>query len=585
MASEPIEELLVRALALHRQEQLAPAEALYREILAREPGHADAWHLLGVIAHQLGQHEAAVACFGHAIAIDATVADYHNNLAVALERLHRLDKSAAACRVALGLNPSFPEAHNNLGNVLLRLDRTDEAVQAYIQAIRLNPRYADAHCNLGVALKDRGELDGAIAAFRNALRLRPDFAKAHSHLIFTLHYHPATDAALLGRELGAWRTRFGDPLRPAQTMRATLRKPRLRIGYVSPDFRAHAVGRFLLPPFRHHDHEQFEICCYSDVAVPDALTVELRGHADRWHDIVGLGDAALAEKIRADRVDILVDLTLHTGRNRLLVFARQPAPVQVTYLAYCGSSGLATMHYRITDPYLDPADADLSGYSETSVPLPDTYWCFQPIDDSPAVTPLPAVANGKVTLGCLNNFCKITDPTVETWAIALRALPGARLVLHATEGQHRARVLAQLAAAGVVGSRVDFIGHLPLHDYLAAYQRIDLALDPFPYGGGTTTCDALWMGVPIVTLAGRIAVARAGSSILHNVGLPELVARTPAGYVDRIVALARDLPALAKLRATLRGRMRGSPLMDAPRFTRNLEAAYQRMWKQTGTAN
>ena len=295
---------------------------------------------------------------------------------------------------------------------------------------------------------------------------------------------------------------------------------------------------------------------------------------------VGLSDEELAAAVHQDRIDMLVDLTMHMAHNRMLVFARKPAPVQVTYLAYCGTTGLDTIDYRLTDPYLDPPGADEQFYSEQSIRLPETYWCYRPAVDSPPVGPLPALAAGRLTFGCLNNFCKVTEPTLAAWCRLLRVLPDSRLLLHAARGSHRDRVRAILAEQGVSSDRLVFVDGVPILEYLRLYEQIDVALDPFPYGGGSTTCDALWMGVPVVSLAGKTAVGRSGLSILSNIGLPELIASDVDQYVRIAAELAADLPRLAALRATLRERMQKSPLMDAPRFARNVEAAYREMWRR-----
>jgi protein O-GlcNAc transferase len=354
---------------------------------------------------------------------------------------------------------------------------------------------------------------------------------------------------------------------------------RLRIGYVSPDFREHVVGRFLLPLLTSHDKRAVEVFAYAHVPRPDALTESLRACTDSWRSIVGLSDAQAADLIRQDRIDILVDLTMHMDRNRLLVFARKPAPIQATYLAYCASTGLETMDYRLSDPYLDPPGMDESVYSERTIRLPETYWCYQPASETPEVSPLPALERGYVTFGCLNNFCKVSEPTLAAWAKLLRAVPRSQLLLHAHAGSHRLRVQGFLEHEGLEPARVRFTGIVPLREYFQLYHRIDIALDTFPYGGGTTTCDALWMGVPVVSLVGPTAVGRGGLSILSNVGLPELVGGKEEDYVRIGREWAGDLPRLSHLRSTLRQRMASSPLMDGPHLARNVEAAYRQMWR------
>jgi predicted O-linked N-acetylglucosamine transferase (SPINDLY family) len=302
-----------------------------------------------------------------------------------------------------------------------------------------------------------------------------------------------------------------------------------------------------------------------------------------WRDVPGVSDDAVARLIRDDQIDILVDLTMHMADSRLLVFARRPAPVQVTYLAYCGTTGLSAIDYRLTDPFLDPPGQDDGGepvYSEESIRLPETYWCYRPPVEIESHGAPPAREAGCVTFGCLNNFCKVTEPTLDAWAQILKRVSQSRLLMHARPGSHRDRVRDFFASRSIAAERLAFADKLPVAEYLRLYNQIDVALDPFPYGGGTTTCDALWMGVPVVSFAGPTAVSRGGLGILSNLGLSELVAHRLEDYLEIACGLARDLPRLAGLRATLRDRMRHSPLMDAPRFARNVEAAYRKMWRR-----
>ncbi len=311
------------------------------------------------------------------------------------------------------------------------------------------------------------------------------------------------------------------------------------------------------------------------------MTAQLARFADQWRVTLGRTDEQLAAMIRQDEIDLLVDLSMHMAGSRLLAFARKPAPVQVTYLAYCGTTGLETMDYRLTDPWLDPpGDPSAGCYVEKSVYLPVSYWCYGKSADAPAVGPLPARSAGHVTFGCLNNFTKVTAPTIESWRRILAALPGSRLIVHAGEGTHRQVFRDRMAADGVERGRIEFSGFLSPEQYFAQYNRIDVALDPFPYAGGTTTCDALWMGVPVVSLAGATAVSRAGLSILSNLGLPELVSRTTHDYEKKAVDLALDLPRLQGLRQGLRARMEKSPLMDATRFAHDVEGAFEEMCKR-----
>ncbi len=567
--------------ALYANGRQEDAMVAFRQAIAFDPKFAKAHANLGVILYDKGQLEEAAAAFRWAIALKPSFAEAHNNFGRTLRDQGQLDEATAAFRQAIALNPGLAEAHSNLGGALVENGRLDEAIASCRQAIALKPGLAEAYSNLGGALRDSGQLDEAIAAFRQAVALKPGFSEAYGNLLFTLNYHPGYDGCAIAAEAARWERQHAEPARPFIRRHCNGRDPgrRLRVGYVSPDFRDHPVGRFMLPLLAHHDREDFEIFCYAQVPCADAMTRRLRGHAEHWHSLVGLTDPQVAELIRQHGIDILVDLALHTAGNRLLVFARKPAPVQVTYLAYAGSSGLRTMDYRLSDPHLDPPGADEAAYSEQTFRLPGTYWCYQPPEVRPAV-PLREPGASGVTFGCLNSFCKVNEATIGTWARLLEAVPGGQLLLHAGEGSHRGRAAGLFGRLGVDPRRVRFVSKVPASEYLRLYGQVDVALDPFPYGGGTTTCDALWMGVPVVSLRGDTAVGRAGVSLLSNTGLSDLVAQTRGEYVRIAAALAGDRPRLTHLRATLRQRMEQSPLMDAPRFARDIEAAYRQMWRR-----
>jgi predicted O-linked N-acetylglucosamine transferase (SPINDLY family) len=597
------------------------AVEIYRDALRIGPNSPMVLNNLSLAMLDLGNPQEAIELCQRAIALSSATPELHNNLASALCRVGRDDEALSSADRAIVLRANYPEAHFNRGNSLAALGRMGEAIEAYRRAIVLRPDYAEALHNLGNALretrrlgeaiewyqkalaagfrghellsnmgtvlKDMGELDEALSCFRRSLAIRPD-AMIESNLVYTLHFHPDSTPQSLATVHRAWNEHHARPLASHIGPRQNDRDPdrRLRVGYVSPDFRYHPVGLFLVPLLAHHDHRQFEIVCYSDVRRPDAVTQRLRSGADAWHETRQLKDEQLAEQIRADRVDVLVDLTMHMACSRLLAFARKPAPVQVTYLAYCSTTGLETMNYRLTDPYLDPplpgsgqaTRSDETVYVERTARLPRTYWCYEPWAGEIDPGPLPAATAGHITFGCLNNYCKVTGSTWRTWCELLRRVPNSRLLIHADEGPHRQRARELVQSTGVDADRIAFVGFLALVDYFRQYHKIDIALDPFPYTGGTTTCDALWMGVPVVSLAGKTAVSRGGLSILSNIGHPELVAHSPEEYVGIASELASDLPRLEKFRASLRQRMKGSPLMDAEQFARDVERAYRWMW-------
>ena len=509
-------------------------------------------------------------------------------------------EAARAFREALAAAPTFPEASNNLGNALMMTGSIREALGAYLEADRPDawingsvaaralgeldlarelleralgrePEHPLALASLGNLLKDLGRVDLALGCYRAALALDPGNAVIRGILAYMCTFDPAQ-----GPDAILFENREFDRLHAAGLREpAAPRKPgsRLRIGYVSPDFRYHCQAFFTLPLFAHHDREAFEIFLYASVHQPDAVTAHLRGLCDAWRDCAGLGDGELADLVREDGIDILVDLTMHMAGGRPLLFARHPAPVQVAWLAYPGTTGLSAMDYRLTDPYLDPPGVHDAWYAETSVHLPNTFWCYHPLAEGPAVGPLPALSRGHVTFGCLNNFCKVNPGVLALWNRVLEAVPGSRLLLMANPGRHRQTVLEAFSDP----SQVTFTPFLPREDYLALYGGLDLCLDTCPYNGHTTSLDAMWMGVPVVTRVGDTVVGRAGWSQLQNLDLPGLAAFDDDSFVAIAVDLAGDLPRLAELRTGLRSRMEASPLMDAPRFARDLEAAYRKM--------
>jgi predicted O-linked N-acetylglucosamine transferase (SPINDLY family) len=432
----------------------------------------------------------------------------------------------------------------------------------------------------------------AVECYARAAELSPCDCVAASNRLFCLQFLPDYDAQRLLAEHRAWDDKYAKPLRNSISPHANDRSPdrRLKIGYVSPNFWSHCQSLFTEPLLARHDREQFEIFCYSSVVQPDAVTQRLKGYPDVWRPIVGMTDAAVSEMIRQDRIDILVDLTMHMGGGRPLLMAQKPAPLQVAWLAYPGTTGLATMDFRLTDPYLDPPSLHDDRYSERSIRLADTFWCYDPFgmepDRSPAAEPLPAPSalpatlNGYITFGCLNDPCKMNDGVLKRWARIMCSVDGSHLRVLLPNGEPRRRLLQRLAELGVGGQRIEFVPRQPRRAYLREFHRIDLCLDTLPYNGHTTSLDSLWMGVPVVTQVGPTVVGRAGWSQLSNLGLTELAAHGDDEFVQLAVQWARDLPRLADLRRELRPRLLASPLCDGQRFARSIEAAFRAMWRQ-----
>jgi predicted O-linked N-acetylglucosamine transferase (SPINDLY family) len=604
-------------IALKDRKQTDDAIDSYRQAIALQPNYSEAFSALGLALFEKRDVQDAIAAFRQAIILRPDNSEAYNGLGDALQDTGQLDEALAAFRKAISLRPNFPEACNNLGNTLKRMGHLDEAVAAYHQAIALRPAYPEALNNLGLALHDMGQFEDALLAFRKAIATNPESSTAHanfgdtlremgrldealaeyrrviaidpgnsivhSNLVYFMSFHPDADARAIADEQRRWNSQHAGPLALSIQPHSNDRDPdrRLRIGYVSPDFREHVIGYNMLPLLANHSAQDFEVFCYSAVTRVDAITEQFKVHADCWRDIEDVTDEALAAQIRADGIDILVDLTLHLDSNRLMAFTIKPAPVQVTFAGYPGSTGLTAIDYRLSDPHLDPPGMDESIYSEKTVRLSHSFWCYDSLDCSDIpVNSLPAMENGFVTFGCLNNFCKINDSVLRLWAGVLRAVPDSRLLLLAPEDVQRRYVLDCLKKENIDRERIEFVARQPRREYLESHHRIDLGLDTLPYNGHTTSLDSLWMGVPVVTLVGRTVVGRAGVSQLMNLDLPELIAESPEEYGRIAAVLAADLPRLAQLRSTLRGRMQDSPLMDARGFARDIEAAYRQMWRQ-----
>jgi predicted O-linked N-acetylglucosamine transferase (SPINDLY family) len=597
---------------------VAAAETLLREVIALRPRHPEGLHLLGVLCAQSGRVAEAVELLRQAVALKPYFTEAQSNLGAALVAAGQVAEAETMLRQVLMLRPDHAYSHSNLGRALQQQGRTDEAIASYRRALQLNPNFIETHYRLATALAERGEISAAIAACEQALLCEPRFldarnglanllrevgrehdalalyrgviaadpghVEAHASLLTLLNGLPGAQPAEIFREHVLWDERHARSLRQGAAPHTNSKDPdrRLRIGYVSGDFFSHSVAYFIEPLLAAHDRDRVELFAYADVARPDAVTQRLRGHVSNWRDITGSSNQQLADRVRGDAIDILVDLGGHTAGNRLLAFARKPAPVQVTYLGYPNTTGMSAMDYRLTDAHADPPGAEAL-HSEKLVRLPDTFLCYRPPEDAPPVAAPPAAANGFVTFGSFNAASKINDPLLDLWARVLAAVPASRLLLKAkylSAEVNRTRVRAAMAARGIDAGRVEMLPPTAgVAEHLALYGRMDVALDSFPYHGTTTTCEALWMGVPVVTLAGDRHASRVGVSLLTTVGLAECIAATEAEYVARAAALARDLPKLADLRARMRDCVRTSALCDAPRFARHVEAAYREMWR------
>ena len=680
-------EQLEKATAHHRAGRLREAQRIYREILEREPDHAEAMYLLGMMAFQERRIEAAIDWFRRAATADPRVAKYHGALGAAHATARRFDEALAPLEKAVSLEPSSADAHGNLATVLRELGRPEDAIAAFRttaelapdsaeahgnlagalyqagrnddallsaraavatapadaeaqsnlgliamatghdeeartalhEAVRLKPDFAEAHGNLGVALQRQGRLaeskvhlrklialrpgDGggyvnlaktvrlqgdigeAVALYRRAVELRPESPAYHSSLLMLLNGDPDTDERTLFEEHRRWNARHAAALTAGAPPHDNDRAPgrRLRIGYVSPDFRRHSVGYVVLPVIARHDHDAFEVFCYSAAPQADALTGQFRDHADHWRDIAAMSDEDAAAAIRDDRIDILVDLAGHTAGNRLMVMARRPAPVQASWAGYPNTTGLDAVDWLIGDAVQTPETAEAL-FAERIARMPHGLLCFEPPPDGPDVGALPASADGRITFGSLNNTSKVTPPVIALWAGVVAAVPGSRLMMKyrgLDDGDTQDRFREAFAVHGVAEQSLIFRGASARHaEVLDTYNGIDIALDPFPYSGAVTTLEALWMGVPVIALAGDRMAGRQSAGHLSHIGLNDLIAADADGYVSVARRLAGDTAALTALRRGLRGRVESAPLCDAAGFTRDLEALYRDMWRR-----
>lgn len=566
-------------------EQGKGEEALFhlRRVVELKPDSGDARFNLTNTLRKLGKLTEAVDEYEKAIALGFSSADLYCLLGVTYQQMGKFEAAIDSFGHAVELNPDFAEAHFALGSVRKRINQFGAASDNYRRAISTKPEWFEAHDALGFTLKSQGLYSDALKSMREALAIRPD-AECHSGLIHTLNCHPEYGPAELFEEARRWNDLYVNSLQMPRFSYNLDRIPerRLKIGYLSPDFKRHPVGYFFHPVFVEHNREEFELIAYSSVEAPDDLTALCAKKADRWCDVVNLDDETLAEMVNEDGVDILIDLAGHTYGNRLLTLARRPAPIQLCGGGHIGTSGVAGVDYLISDWFHTPAGSD-EFYSEKLLRLPHGYVCYEPPDSAPAVGNLPSRERDYVTFGCYNNLWKLTPQVVDLWAEILREVPNSRIRLQAVafaEDITRSRVHALFESHGIERSRVELVGPVTHPVLLGNYGLLDIALDPFPYSGGLTTCEALWMGVPVITLSGETFASRHSTSHLSNVGLEGFITKTREEYISVATGLARDLDYLESIRVALRDRMAASPLCDFAGYTRNLEAAFRDLWRK-----
>ncbi|MDZ4850568.1 MAG: tetratricopeptide repeat protein [Pirellulaceae bacterium] len=603
---------------LRGSRRFAEAIDVLKRAIAVNPKAHNAYHNLGITLLDLEQNEQAILAFRQAIEIQPQALESRWQLIAQLIRIHRLDEALlhtrflvqavpdnyqlfqtlgvilnqlnqlpeaeAALRRAIAIEPKLAIVHNDIGSICQKTARIDEAIEAWQRCIEIDPKFDWPYNNIAAALKDTGRIDESIEYFKLALQLNPEMHVVRSNMLLTLHYSTSMTPEAIFEEHRIWQAvhqpTSRTPSHDTPIVRRTDR--RLRIGYVSADFRSHSVADFLESILSHHDKQQFEIFCYSDVKERDIVTERLAKFADVWRNIVTLDHDQVCELIRSDQIEILVDLAGHSANNRMPVFAKKPAPIQVSWLGYPDTTGLDTIDYRITDSFADPEGWTERFHSERLWRLPECFLCYHPTAGVPEVGPLPSDCVREITFASFNNFAKLNQMTIQWWASILKQVPNSRLLLKATvlsAEYARKAMRSHFQAVGLDEQRVEMIGsEADFFKHIQHYHRVDIGLDTFPYHGTTTTCEALWMGVPVVTLAGKTHASRVGVSLLNNVGLDAWIANDPDEYIRLAVDLASDRNRLRGLRSTLRWRMAASPLLDQAGFTRKMEAAFCAMF-------
>lgn len=612
LSSKPnhAETLQYIAIVCIQQSQPAQAADWIEKALALDPDHPANHYIFGTALKGMGKSDHALKEFETAVrlapkfinALNALAEEYLDRkrvydaipllrqsveidpfnpitlhlLGIALHGIGQLHEAADAYKKAAALLPNAVEIHNNLGIVLNNLGELDESLESFKKAVAIEPNRPNLLNNLGNAYKNLACHEQAVGYYRRAINVQPEYSQAWSNLLFEQLYTTDFNPRQYKADLDQWVVKVIAPI-PRRTSHSNDRSPnrKLKIGFLSPDFREHPVGRFMIALLRNIDRQNHEIFLYHDNPINDPIASILQPLSDQWRQTPALSDEQLDQLIVNDRIDILFDLAAHTANNRLKLFARKPAPVQVSWLAYCGTTGVGAIDYRLADRLMDPPGMSDMLCSEKTIYLPHCYWLYQPSDEAPD----PVCPDFPVVFGCLNNFCKLNPPLLGVFAQILSRVPNSALLLHAQQGSHRDGILKTFQSAGVDPARIRFVPKTSIGDYFALYNQIHIALDPFPYNGGATTCDALWMGVPVVSLVGNDRpTALAGKSILENLNLGELLADSTEQYIDIAVNLARDQQKVTLLRNSLRQRMLQSPLMDGQGFSRDFASILRTLW-------
>jgi len=566
-------------IVLNAQGRWKEATHAYRQSINIKSDYFEALNNLGNILREHNNTASAVEIYNEVLKIKPDCVEVWSNLGNILKEQGKIESAIEHFERAIQINPEYASAWNNLGSATSAQNRFKDAIEHYRHALKLKPDYAVAWCNLGGVMEIIGEFNTSIECFKQALKYKPDYNEAFSNLLYLLSYNVVCSPEQILEEHRNW-GRINEEKQGTDIFshtKSTRVDKRLRIGYVSSDFRKHALSYFFEPILKNHDKSHVEIYCYSDVHIPDDTTERLKKMSDKWCSTLEMNDKEVAQKIYEDEIDILIDLAGHTAKNRLRIFSYNPAPIQITYLGYCNTSGLKSMDYWITDAVLHPEDT-VELAVENIIRLQRCWTCYQPPADAPEIKP-DTLANKSITFGSFNNVSKLSNMVIECWSRLLKEVENSRLILKARQlGDPfiKDRISAQFTQNGIKSEQLILLPSTP--SYMEDYNKIDIALDTFPRTGGVTTADALWMGVPVITLAGQRYIERQGASILKAIGLDDLITSTPEEYVSKVKELAKNHTQRNELKTSLRERISKSPLCDGRDLAQALEDTYRKMW-------
>jgi protein O-GlcNAc transferase len=576
--------LIQSAFGLYHKGNLQQSEIIFKQVLQQQPYNFNVLFILGILCYERLDLEQAMVYFERSLQIKPNNADTYYCLGNIFLIQNNFKEALYSYNKAVAINPDHADAISYKGLALQMQGNNEEALESYYLSLQINPNSDETYNNLGNLLIGLGHFDEAETCFRRAMQINPLSSMHYSNLLLAMLYNSRYDARTIFSEHLKFAQQFEKPLLTKNSPHISCKtfSYKLKLGYVSPDFKKHSVAYFIEPILAAHNRECFEIYCYSILLAEDEATKRLHGYADHWRNITAMSDEEAAELIRNDGIDILIDLAGHTGRNRILLFAYKPAPVQVSWIGYPATTGLSTMDYKIVDKHTDPLGMTERFYTEKLVYMPESFLCYLPEKGSPEVGSLPALSSGHITFGSFNNFTKVSPGVIELWAKIMKTIPYSKLIMKAkslADKSNREYVLDIFTRNGIGAEQIELLSwESSIRDHLDTYNRIDIGLDTFPYNGVTTTCEAMCMGVPVITLEGNTHASRVGVSLLSNVGLTQFIAKTPEEYLGIAVNLAKNIAYLQSLRERLRDMMTHSPLTDSKRFIVNLEMRYRTMW-------